>query len=479
MFFLSYFFTFCVSVIHPYSFTLSTLDISVIMSLTTRSVLLILLCILITPLHIYGWFKFYQFRGHFVIQNRFPVEVIVVSIATFLFSYVSMIRSSAIDKYAIEWSGSKLFALEALILSLCYLSTNMVFYRAHLVYLQHLQQNGDTYRRSVGKHRSSMVLLAFIVITTLVLFVTSLAVSIVHSPSSTLTTVFLSFWMVTVVIGIAYVIIRKLGTKESLGIYIEIAASIIIMVVLCGVNMIPDEDVKVIMQNVCQNLMAILPLLNALLLLRKHEGSLNAHEVMSKYVQEYIDTSTDENSLFTFLQNEENYTLFSSYLRDVFAMEHLAFVTNVLIFRHSVWRYKAKANFMLRMSQLNQEDTNEAPNIDHHTIYRLKFEYLESMYKSYASRVVKEVTSNDPIFYDLKDNLFALSKHIYNQFIEDTAIQQIRITSSDQNTLSVVFTDEQNKDKFNCFDDFLHLYHNAMVESWTVLQYCYGFGFKK
>lgn len=118
-------------------------------------------------------------------------------------------------------------------------------------------------------------------------------------------------------------------------------------------------------------------------------------------------------------------------------------------------------------------------------IYELRFEYLDKLRQEY-NEYFQNRNLNDEIginqsyfkFEDVKQCLWSVSKIIYHQFIDDNATLQLNIPGSVRREIEYLLKDEGNKDKFQSYDDFLNLFHDAMVEAWQLMENIYSFGFK-
>ena len=183
--------------------------------------------------------------------------------------------------------------------------------------------------------------------------------------------------------------------------------------------------------------------------------------------------------LVDFLKTKQNYEYFADYLALCFAVENLLFVQRVVILYHFTQDLKMGGiqidGVSLKESKTEETDKKE---IYLQRVYKLKFEYLEQLHKELDLLLENSVKSTENItFEDVKDCLWLLCKNIYFQFIESNAPNQVNISFDNQRKLQYVLRDN-NKDKFESFDDFLYLYHDAMAETWRLMESCYSFNFK-
>ena len=264
------------------------------------SIVLITLSLVLFPFYCYGLIKWYQFRSHFVIQNRYPLEMVVVIVSLILTNTLVTLHRILIDLHFNMESVQESLIFGGITIGLSCFATTMIYYRAHLIYLECIQNrlslrgtttsfnlhrqnsqkstsklasiccwsHGDSTKGQIipEKHWSSRCLLLFIVIEALVLFIGSM-----------FATKMLTISLITISLIIGLIIlfrILKLKMKDKLGCLIDIYISTTIIIGMSIVsNAVKSFADKQIIAFLCLSAMCLFGVFYPIYLLKKYEGT--------------------------------------------------------------------------------------------------------------------------------------------------------------------------------------------------------------
>ena len=215
-----------------------------------------------------------------------------------------------------------------------------------------------------------------------------------------------------------------------------------------------------------------------------------------------------------FLKNKNNYTVFAEYLAHCFAIENLAFLERVSVFYQIVRKLKKKEkketqklgqvpssrvlksgqdmdrsyddNYDMKIKPELKVDDESNQHIDRRKIVqRVKFEYLRNIYLEYngkidewSNRSKQEYKKGSFDYY--KVAIYDLCKEIYDEYISQSALQQVNLSYEVRSSLTFLFqdVDKVNIDKFVTFDDYMTVFDGALVEIYLLLLSLYSYKFK-
>eukprot|EP01084_Bolivina_argentea_P180240 311379_1 len=460
------------------------------MTLSTSTVVYIIITIAFAPIYYYGLYKWYQLRHHFLFKNRFPKEVCVIIIATYINTSMNLLQSILKNETSIKWADG-LFA--AIILSTSIFVVTFIFYRAKLVHLKAIQNrkmlsectnviqtSSDNYS-NVKKQCSSKLLLSYTIISSSATFI-----SRIISPLYIVRLyLFTTLVLISMIVGIIIIItIVKNKIKDRLGVLMDIWISmgaILFFFIFNIVGQNVSHTIHFLIGYLIMSFMGLVPLLFPLVLLKVYLGTLNFETIMAmqpKYISESQNeislesTSNSETTveiqeivsgntvlLYKFIKTELNYKLFAEYLSLCFATENLLFVVNVLAFFHHVLEYK----------KLNKDIEIEWKSI----IYQLKFPFLTNVNEKY---MLKNDDNDEVILQEIN----RLANMIYVEFIEQGADKEINISYENRFQLTHLLKGGNNKNvQVLSLDDYMYLFHDCLVATWKLMETCYAFGFQK
>eukprot|EP01084_Bolivina_argentea_P305198 527227_1 len=471
-------------------------------------------CILFIPTYIYGLLKWKQFQYHILIKKRFPELSITVSIASLL---VSILASIA------RWIQYKNFENELLLTisaSMSYFTYNLISIRLFLVYLRFKQSKikqeetktiyeqseistsntisaleTESVSQSRNKKQKSIYNHWFIISLLLFAFIIAIYTSFSDSSSIQWLMIFGLGWIVNFIVTIVIVLIVICSkTKDGIGCKKETFIIIcwrLVMFFIGGLQQqIPQAVLPVAyILSVGALISGLVPLYAGLYYIYHFEGSLNYENWKNKELPKSVDEETrgsiinvvntgdmlskiDKLSICVFLDSDyKNCKAFKEYLTHCWSLENLLFVERVSIIHQLILKYKLLSN------EKQSDDANAQQRI------RLKFVYIKSMYAQYQKIINKEINkeednkSND--FETLKKSFNKIYVNIFEEFIQNGAINEINISFETRNALSFVLKESVNMGKLVSFNDYLYLFDDAFIEIYQLLSSMYTFQFKK
>ena len=190
------------------------------------------------------------------------------------------------------------------------------------------------------------------------------------------------------------------------------------------------------------------------------ENKTNKQRVQSK-----SDIDMRSVPLEMYLCERQHYELFSKYLALHFCTENLIFIERVNIFRWCI------------LKKMSQNPTTDLKDETLRKCYSMKFEFLDKIYKEYTD-ITDEIKS-DSFDKTTCDALLLICKKIYKECIADDGEYQINIPYNVRGDLDNKFKTEDNgKQTFESYDEFLNLFNDAVNDIWDLLQNVYRFKFK-
>ena len=219
------------------------------MELCPITIIMASLTWLYTPLFIYGLNKWRQFKKHFVIQNRFPNESMVVILLIYLLNQINTIQTTMSMMRWTKPNGITERILASIGLGLALFVTTFCYYRAHLIYLAYNKNKKNLIKITENDHTenelsvskicnffrstkndsklqnqcSSRCLFYYVLFSSLFVGIATFS----DLPDMLV----LPCFILSTLIGIAIMIIYiKNGVKDKLGCNVEVWSSIIVVV---------------------------------------------------------------------------------------------------------------------------------------------------------------------------------------------------------------------------------------------------------
>eukprot|EP01084_Bolivina_argentea_P023724 44315_1 len=433
-------------------------------------ILMIVVNIISTPIFIYAFIKWYQFRKHFLIKNRFPQEVTILVSVMICSMIIVTIRVILVDHGIDEERGNSIFP--SLTMFVAYFVIPFLLYRTHLTYLKLLhnkiiQQNPKQYDKvlkPVHKKLSAKLLLMWTLLSALVCaFINGIKLEL-QTLIMWLAIVSMINFMIAIVI---LIMILKNKIRDRLSVLKDTWLTMIILFINFIANVAQMSfAVRSTVGYFSFLIMALLLMYYPLTILRKHEGSLDItifeqklYEFQKgKYDDELSSTETHKLTsdnidvtapLHVFLKNQTGFDIFGDYLAECFAAENLYFVCNVLVFYHC-----AKKCYYTEKSR--SETDGKYMDRRKLLLYGLKFKYLSDLYLECRNRI-QNGNDEDVTFEVVRNCLWKQCHFIYERFIADNAEMQINISFQIKTNLSYLLRNENNKNKFEDVLDFLYV----------------------
>eukprot|EP01084_Bolivina_argentea_P261769 442512_1 len=456
------------------------------------------------PLYIYFTLKWHKNRNHFVIRNRWPfisLAIITLAIITQLLTLIeSAVCSSSLSIISIAITNT---------------ISGLVYYRAHLLYVQTLKTRKflNTMVPSKARHIlisnenkpfafhiiwSKTILVIVFITTILVIIFRILNISIMYP------------MVITQLIGIISVINLLRGkVLDSIGIckesicqisanftmllfgavskswaptYIEINLwAGFFMVILYGffVLFIPLHLIrKVNVKNyLCENedntgteqIRARSQSDSKNTQQRQQGLSIaisNENQVsVSELPPLTVSTSLNTSSLSEFLNyNKSNYGLFAGYLSQCFALENLLFLERAVILYHMIRKYQ-------KMDIHNAGFDDGNAKIFSSKCYELRFTFLSQIYADIEAMIEKNITKTETENEDnnmiYKKGIMSAMKLIYKQFCCRYSVTEINVSYGIINNLQILFennSDDEILKQFKSYNDMLMVFHFSIME---------------
>ena len=259
--------------------------------LSVYSIILITLSFISFPFYTYGLIKWYQFRRHFLIRNRFPLEMSIIIISIIILNTITTLHSIFID-FGVDFEHIHQIWIPASSVSLSCFVTTFVYYRGHLIYLECVQnrlslkdtvsfnlsnQSPNNYRLPIccgkteklilpEKHWSSRLLLSYTIIGSIFVF---------NSKIFHLHWAIIAVLTLSLIIGLI-VIIRMLKNKikDKLGCLIDVYISTAIIIGMSIVsNMVQSLGQRQILAFLSLSALSLFGIFYPIIMLKKYEGT--------------------------------------------------------------------------------------------------------------------------------------------------------------------------------------------------------------
>lgn len=173
--------------------------------------------------------------------------------------------------------------------------------------------------------------------------------------------------------------------------------------------------------------------------------------------------------LFDFLKTKDNYKLFCGYLAHCFCLENMLFVQNVCIYYENIMKLVPKTD--------DQNEDNESKKKRKKLILRrMDFSYLEDLQNEYENKIGKMKGRE---FDDYNRNvLYDIAKVIYDEYIDEDAINEINISSECRGSLEFIFKDKTHLEKLQSYSDFANIFDAAAIEIYRLIMSMYNYTFE-
>eukprot|EP01083_Nonionella_stella_P279543 950901_1 len=161
-----------------------------------------------------------------------------------------------------------------------------------------------------------------------------------------------------------------------------------------------------------------------------------------------IQKVSKEGRLYEFLREHRNYVVFQKYVSHCWASENLSFLVHSQILKQTVKKYA-------EMTTGNAEK------------YPLHFVYLKASYAAIQERIdtcIGDGNERQVEFTQVRDLLYDLHREIYDEFVDDGAENAINVSHDARRCLSSLFGKNANKEKFQCFEDFVNIFDATVLE---------------
>eukprot|EP01084_Bolivina_argentea_P224762 380001_1 len=471
------------------------------MALLGGTIVTLVLLIILTPIYAYGLYQWYLKRATFVIKNRFPIQAIIIIILQYISKVLNITQSILVQSGVIylTYDGKEVDKIDlpnrlffALIVGTGYFITVFVFYRGYLVNLRfrvsflmadkiYIRENqSETNNNKSNRHinveqyLSSRLFLTYTI-------VGSIWVGICQIYRDQFTTAIRMIpFILSPLIGIIIIItILKNKVKDELGCVRDIWVSIVVVIFAIIIATAVHKQTGAILQFFGSNMLSLFLMFYPLYLIHKFHGQATPESIPdigranapSVSDVQSVSSKTHSNNaivvdivqyikkpLHKFLKSETNYNVFVNYLALCFATENILFSSEVIIFYHIILKHS---------QSINEKNS---------PFYSLTFSYLDTIYNEYQNILMKVDQSND--FELVRPYLWIIARKIYHTYIIENSEYQINISFGDRQELHGVLAIDSNVEKFKSFDDFLNLYHSALMEIWMLMNSCYRYSFK-
>ena len=239
----------------------------------------------------------------------------------------------------------------------------------------------------------------------------------------------------------------------------------------------------------------------------RKQGNNKDDEMETKEANEEMeDISAMPFSCIEYLEDSDNYKIFSKYLAHCFALENILFVERVSVLYQIVLDLKEKngesRNRILSLSPSGYSSNNNSLNRQRrtptsttattpspkHNLQRSKFEYSVELYFEFHKKIDRfnekhrknaEMMGIIGTVGYYKKILWKLHRDIYKEFVKNGSKYEINISSEIRSELVFLFGDNKNMYKFDTFDDFLSVFDNALIQVYEMIFSIYNYQFKK
>eukprot|EP01084_Bolivina_argentea_P179424 310040_1 len=206
----------------------------------------------------------------------------------------------------------------------------------------------------------------------------------------------------------------------------------------------------------------LIPLYIALYYVKHVEGTVDAEELLRKQSR----AINVEDPLFIFIENYENYKLLKEYMSHCWSLENLLFYQKASIMYRIVLKCK-------NMCAQNAETSDVYAG---KSGYRNKFEFLSLIYAQYESKI-SGINEKQLEFDDIKLNLYNIEQEIFEEFIKPGSPMEINLPFFIKRKLITIFENDEKVNQFQSFDDFLHLFDDAIINIYQLITSMYQYKF--
>eukprot|EP01084_Bolivina_argentea_P159415 277638_1 len=475
----------------------------------------------------YLWFKFWNFRKHFLIAPRFPKITLLASISIFICGIGNAIIALILDHLNInreEATSSRISypILLSIVNMSAYLFSSAIVFRTLLIF------DAWCFSKYTLNNKNSIILAndfmqvskyqiykfcgsfyvfysASWVFTVASMFLMLLIIVSICAPLTSFGLVIPSFlfmlsWFLIIIIGIV-ILIKTRKIKEAILCIRE--TYIVISILFIQIISIPfggmiEIHIQFLLETLLALSVAYMVIVVPIYMIYKNEGSLEQSTVIKshnakinheeeKCHQTPIPTpvmtsskSTEIKPLCTYLEELENYNEFATFLSSCFALENLLFFSKVLVFRHVLLKimkteYEQKQQNKPKDNSIvvtDEKEEESVPNVsENDQVFYDKWCSSPSIFGvkfEFLEGIYESCSANDNV------SIYDIGNKIVNQYISSAAINQVNISAVNRNIIMTFFS--TNVDK--CVKDYLQIFNGAILEIYGVLNSVYAFRFK-
>eukprot|EP01084_Bolivina_argentea_P211378 359578_1 len=427
----------------------------------------------------YGTIKWLKFRRHFLITKRFPVITNAI-ITTCVIAELSLISTRWINYSSMVIQKNNGISIIFSCPDICsFIITTLLCYRLLLIYFRCNKTQKNTAKLSTflqsspdtkESHTKSAIYLSIYVI----FCCTFIVMAHINAKFS----YFMSITWASVILFCTVLIaaLQCKHVKDGISCLHETYLTIVYVSFCLIMNSFQSDIVKVSLlsyvNTITLPIQGLLPLYFSLYIVYKCQASLNSNFILPRQQNNLYELHNNNNtdyainfdskiSLFKFLTTKENYTLFASYSAYCFGLENILFVQTVSIYYQLI-------------------HTEFITNNDHYgkKITRLKFQYLHPTHNGLRLQISK-ICAKMEFDSEARDMLYTICKSIYDEFIRPGSLNEINISFESRQIYQFLFEEQENKNKFMCYEDFAFVFDNAMVEIYKLLVSMYSYSFGK
>eukprot|EP01084_Bolivina_argentea_P251973 422828_1 len=394
------------------------------MSLSWNSIISLVTYPILSPFYIIAFKKWHSIRNDWIFSLRYSLESLILVFTSIFITHICVIRSLLYDLGYVN--DKKLADMSAIVYTLYWIIFCTVYYRTNLILLSFRQSQARLNQIAITliprKHCSSYILLSIVICGAFF----NLIFLLVRSRLAYWIWAIQWFFMYLVGI-ILFIVVKCKRVKELFGCLYECYILFGIIISHWLVRIFTPNDTNIIRFEgyVYSHIISLFILYYTLYFLHKHEykseyqlerrASFTSIGSTSKTPSDeqnqhnnnvHINIETHE-TLFEYLNNKNNYEIFSKYLAYCWCLENLLFVEKVCVF---YWLVNMKMNISNENKQLQIGKQ----------IYSMKFEFLKNVYSEYEEIINK---CND-CFENQRDILWSICHNIYNQYINDNSMDQ-------------------------------------------------------
>eukprot|EP01084_Bolivina_argentea_P162352 282563_1 len=450
------------------------------MALHWNTVSCLVLYPLLLPLHVYGSIKWYKYRHHSLFRYRYSLDSAAITLILFILLHFNIINFILSDLNLITHQSDTICG--GIIFSLWWIVFSMIYYRINLIFITWkmyrsqfniIKQNDIPNAEKVDnflpmrRYCSSQFLLGFAFLGSLIMFILWI------TPFKPLWSL---MWLINYVIGIIMVIFVKWkNVRELIGCLNECYYGLLICVGFIIIRYFigpKNTDLNRLFGFVNANILALFILYYSLYIIYKYDNSQYNKPSNESMMIDIISTdqSPDSPSISTldhaqkksfvdFLTTKQDYDIFAHFLSSCFCLENLLFFQKVCILR---WK----------VMELIEYDSEQ--NKQMNEIYSIKFTFLDKIYTEYNNIINKYDQQDEK---QVRNAIWSICFDIYNEFIQDEAINQVNIPYNARIKLDRIFKTNENMNKYESYHQFVSIFDKSVSEIWRLLSGMYGFKF--